>query len=742
MSLWPLRGVRIVEVSTGIAAPLCARLLADAGAGVVTLDLGQAQSFPVSAAWRAFTDAGKQRRTVAAGSAELDELLAGADLLVTSLPHGEAAALGVGCEQALARHTGLIAACITPFGQSGPYASLAGDDVAVAALSGLSDCTPGFPDRRARRDEPPVQSRAPLTEVAGALVGGTAVMAALLARLRGEDGPRHVEIASLEATTTLIVNEWGPTAYGGGVRGRRPGRMDQEPNSYLEAADGWVNVTGMTPPYWEGLLDLMGRPDWALAPGFATPESRSANLPELLPRLAAWVREQPRLAFFEAAQARGLPICPSTDLRDMLASEHTAAVGAVRVDDGLLLPGDALVVNGERRERPTGEAPASPLRQGRVAAARPAAPGSRGASAAAGHLPLRGVRVLDLTQFLAGPFGGQTLAALGADVVVVESATRLVTRSFGPFGGEPTYDASMNFNFCARGKRSVTLNLKTDEGRATLDELVRSSDVVIENFSARFAEQLGLGYERLRTLRPDIVVGSLSAFGRRGPWGRYIGLHSGVMLLGGLASVTRDEEGRPRFLGAALPDTLSGTYLALAVLESLAQRELTGEGCQLELSMLDVGLLCMGGLVPGAATDDPLQRHPARFLPTSEPERFVALEATLSEPEWTALATEVAGLTRAEAMAALQARGLRAGAVQDVADVMVDPHLRRRGFVATDDHPVAGAKPAPGVAWLYDGQRPRLPHAPRLGADTEAVLRSAGLSDERLDALRAAGALT
>ena len=743
VNLWPLRGVRVVEVTTGIAAPFCGRLLADAGATVVSLDLGQRDEAPPSASWRAYLDSGKERRSVAPGSPELAELLAGAGVLLTSLRHGDAAALGVGCEQSLAAHPGLIAACITPFGQSGPYASLAGDDVTVAALSGLADCTPGFPDRRERMDDPPVQSRAPVTDVAGALAGSVALMGALLLRLRGEPGPRHVEIASIEATATMIVNEWGPTAYGGGVRGRRPGRMDQEPNSYLEAADGWVNVTGMTPPYWEALLDLMGRPAWALAPELATAESRSANFDLLMGHLAAWVKEQPSIAFFEAAQAKGLPICAATDLRDTLASEHVRAVGSVHEENGLLLPGDALLVNGVRRTRPpaatAGAAAAPPATR---AAARPRSiAGTRGAAAAPAHLPLKGVRVVDLTQFLAGPFCGQTLSSLGADVVVVESSVRLITRSFGPFGGEPTYNASMNFNLASRGKRSVTLNLKTDEGREALHELVRSSDVVIENFSARYAEQLGVSYERLRSIREDIIVGSLSAFGRTGPFGRYIGLHTGVMLLSGIASVTRDEEGRPRFLGAAIPDTLSGTYLAFAVEQALAQRELTGEGCQLALSMLEVGLACMGGLVSDAATDDPAMRHPAHFLRTSEPERFIALDAALPAAEWEALEREVAALTRVEAMAALQARGLRAGAVRDLDEVIHDPHLQARGFVATDDHPVAGRRVAPGVAWLYDGERPQLSHAPLLGADTDDVLRSIGVDDARITALRAAGVL-
>ena len=128
-------------------------------------------------------------------------------------------------------------------------------------------------------------------------------------------------------------------------------------------------------------------------------------------------------------------------------------------------------------------------------------------------------------------------------------------------------------------------------------------------------------------------------------------------------------------------------------------------------------------------------------LRTREPERFVAVAAPLLAGEWEGVEREVATLTRAEAMAALQARGLRAGSVQDVADVMVDPHLTARRFVAVDDHPVAGARPAPGVAWLYDGERPQLPHAPLLGADTDDVLCAAGFDAAGIAALRSGGAL-
>src|SRR5581483_10577220 len=168
---------------------------------------------PYGESWRAFLDRGK------AEAADAEAALADADLYVTGLPHGDA----LGCDAVLARHPRLQAACVTPFGQSGPYAGRPGDDVILAALCGLADATPGLPDHVERFDDPPVQSLAPLAAAAGGLVAAVAVVGALLPRLRGDAAaPRHVEVAALEAAVAMMVYEWGIAANGGGLRGRRP----------------------------------------------------------------------------------------------------------------------------------------------------------------------------------------------------------------------------------------------------------------------------------------------------------------------------------------------------------------------------------------------------------------------------------------------------------------------------------------------------------------------------------------
>lgn len=728
-NLWPFRGLRIVEVATGIAGPLCGRLLADAGAEVTVLEVGLQETADVTDSWRTFLRQGKQVLNVAPGSDDVDRVLADADLLLTSLLHDDARALRLDCESVLAGNPGLIAACLTSFGQSGAYAGLRSDDVILSALSGLADCTPGFPDRCERFDESPVASRAALAEAAGGFMGALAVSGALHARMRGAPGPRHVEIASIEAVVSMLVNEWGPTAYTGTVRGRRPGHMDNEPNCYLESADGWINVVGMSPRYWAALTELMGNPEWATAPEFETARSRGEHYRELHARLRDWASTLDGREFMNAAQAQGLPSCVGIELSETVDSEHVRAVASVERHDGKLFPADPVVFGGARRTRPEGPAERRPV----------AAPTGNGSPDAR---PLAGVRVVDLTQFLAGPFAGQCLARLGAEVILVESATYHPGRDVGPFGGEPAHDASMNFNFCNRGKQSVRLNLKTEEGRRLLTELISTSDVVIENFSRRAAEKLGLTYDELRQVREDIILGSISAFGRRGPWGGYIALHSGIFLLSGLASVTRDDQGRPRLPGSAVPDTLTGTFLALAIVQALAERARTGRGGEVQVSMLDVALTCMGGLVPEADSPETYAPHPARFLPSAEPGRFIAVSdadaATLE-----ALSITAARETRRDAAAAAQASGVTSAPVLDVAEVMLDPHLHARRFILADTHPVVGERPVPGTAWLYDGARPRIDHAPQLGADTDDVLqRVARLDRAQIDALRESGALT
>lgn len=694
----PLLGVRVVELSDSIAAALCTKLLADAGASVTRIERKPDGS---EASWQRFLGLDKD----VAEDASLERLLLEADLFVTTELH-DAATAGLDCATLLARHPQLIALCLTPFGQDGPYARYAGSDAVLSALCGLADATPGFPDHTDGPDDPPVQSLAPLAQAAAAVTAANAALAALLARNGGGRFSRHVEVSALEAAVSMMTYEWGVTSYGGEVRGRRPGPADLEPNCYLPCRDGTAVLVAFGEAQWSALVEMMGDPPWAADPRFGTGELRTEHWRELRSHLAEWAADKEGSAILTAAQGRGVPCAPNFELRETLASEHIRATHALRDTTDGPVPADPAVVDAIRRPPP------------RPHGARP--PRVAWRTAAAPLRPLEGVRVLDLTQYVAGPFAGQCLAALGAEVILVETSTHAPSRGFGPFAGTPAHDAGSTFNHHNRGKRSVLVNLKTEEGRRVLRELVRVSDVVLENFSRRAAEKLGVTYAELARERPDVILGSISGFGRSGPWGSYVALHSGVILLSGLASVTRDDEGKPRLVGSTYPDPLTGAYLALLVQQALAARAQTGAGCHLELSMLDVALTCMGGLVTRAARGEDLGRHQVRFLRSSEPGRYLAVEGD----------GDYSAQTRKEAMASLQARGVRAGGVLDMGEVIDDEHLRARGFVVRDGHPVARDRWMPGVPWLFDGVRPVLGPAPTLGEGTREVLRELVLLDD------------
>ena len=698
MTLAPLAGVAVVAAGDDLAMRLCARMLADAGAQVRRVAPGDDALLdaPHGADWAAFADEG----TAAADDAE--SALADADLLLTSHSHDH----HLGCTAVAARHPHLTTACVTPYGQSGPYAGEHADDVVLAALAGLSDATPGLPDQADTLDDPPVQSLAPLAQAGGALIGALAIVGALMPRLRGESGPRHVEVASIEASAALMVYEWAIAAYGGGLRGRRPIPIDPAPNTYLPTRDGTAVIVAPSPAHWQSLVSLMGDPAWAQDPDFADGASRCAHWSKLEPLLAAWTANQGGDELTVAAQRFGLPITGSLELAQTLASEQVAVTGAVRTADGRPVAADPITVNGRRRARPVTPPPRARL----------------GPVGGAAHAPLAGLRVVDFGQFVAGPYCGQLLAALGAEVTLIEPPGFPVSRVFGPFVGTPKHDAGAIFNQINRGKRSVQLDLRSQAGRDAVRGLVARADIVLENYSREAAEKLGLTYEDLAAVRPDLIGASISGFGRTGPGGDYVALHSGVLLLSGSASVTRDERGRMHLVGAIYPDVLTGTATALAIEQAVMHRAATGEGSHVEIAMMDVILNCMGGLLPSAAAGERHAAHPSAHFLRAADGGFVAVSGALAD----GVAAEVAAAPKHAAAQALRGRGVRAAAVQTIEEVMRDPHLTARALPMIETHPVAGERCTAALPWLVDGERPSLSPAPQLGAATDEILATIG----------------
>ena len=395
-----------------------------------------------------------------------------------------------------------------------------------------------------------------------------------------------------------------------------------------------------------------------------------------------------------------------------------------------------------------------------------------------GRLPLTGVRVIDFGQIIAIPFCTQMLAWMGAEVILVETRGRRLTRDSPPFAyGRRTPDTSGSFNLLNCNKLSVTLNLQKSEGVAIARLLVALGDVVVDNFSTGTMEKLGLGYEELSKMRPDLIMLSLGGFGRSGEMAGYAALHSGVNLVSGLATLTGYLGGRPRILGSVFPDAYSGLYGSMVILEALHARERFGEGQYIDLSMSET----LTHLIPEAVFDYVVNGREPELMGNRDRvhapqgvyrcrgwDAWVAISIR-SEKEWQALcsvlncpdlardhelATEegrrarhdeldtlISAWTltqpREEAVRKLQRAGIPAGASSNAKDLLNDTHLKNRRFVRRVGHPKAGLRRMLTVPWrISDMPEIQVRHAPLEGEHTYQILNDLlGYSEDEVQKL-------
>jgi crotonobetainyl-CoA:carnitine CoA-transferase CaiB-like acyl-CoA transferase len=347
---------------------------------------------------------------------------------------------------------------------------------------------------------------------------------------------------------------------------------------------------------------------------------------------------------------------------------------------------------------------------------------------------LKGLRVLDLSRVLAGPWASQTLGDLGADVVKIERpGGGDDTRAWGPpwLEGEEGDDRESAYFLCAnRNKRSVVIDLRTEEGRARLRELALQADVLIENFKTGTTERYGLDYARLSEANPGLVYCSITGFGQTGPLAKRPGYDFLVQAMGGLMSITGEADGRPgagpQKVGVALTDIMTGLYATIGILAALREREHSGRGQYIDLALLDVTAAALanqasnflvGGQVPtrlGNAHPNivPYQSFRARdrdfILAVGNDTQFAALAALLEHPEWARdprFATNGArvqnrdGLTQrlsrcfetrdaADWLARLEAAGVPAGPVNTIDELFAEPQIQARGMCVTMQHPL------------------------------------------------------
>ena len=338
--------------------------------------------------------------------------------------------------------------------------------------------------------------------------------------------------------------------------------------------------------------------------------------------------------------------------------------------------------------------------------------------------PLSGVKVVELARILAGPWAGQTLADLGAEVIKIEAPEGDDTRLWGPPFIERNGDKSAAyFHSCNRGKKSITLDFRTSEGQEAVRALVKDADILIENFKVGGLKKYGLDYASLAALNPGLIYCSITGFGQDGPYAHRAGYDYIIQGMSGLMSITGEPDGQPQRAGVAVTDIFTGVYSVAGVLAALHQRHSTGKGQHLDMALLDTAVSvtanqamnylatgtppgrtgnyhpnltpyqvfdCADGHIIIATGNDGQYQRLCRFLGLewmcTAPQFLKNADRVANRPEMIALLmAETRKRSKAEVLAGCEADGIPAGPINDLAEVFADPQVQARGMKITPE---------------------------------------------------------
>ncbi|MCU1379108.1 MAG: CoA transferase, partial [Acidimicrobiales bacterium] len=591
----PLRP-RVLDLSTGIAGGYCAKLLGDAGADVVKLEPPGGDSLRARSASGSPVDIEQggllfqylhagHRSAVADLAAESGRALAlglaaTADLVLESFEPGAMEGLGLGPDALHEANPATTLVSISPFGRGGPWSNRAATEFTLQAWCGSLNGR-GIPGSA------PVGSGGNIGEFMAGSAAASAAVAAWLAARRSGRG-QHVDVSMLEAMLLSFVSYQPIFAQ---FDERPQGRSIEIP-SIEPAADGWIGLCTITRQQWSDFLVLIERPDLGEDESLNYAVNRMPRVDELRAAIAAWTTTHTVDEIVELASLFRIPVSLVGNGRTVTEMDHFVERGVyVRHPGGFLQP---------RRPYRLGKAadpeirPAPQLGQHQDQVEEEVRPGqgrTGGPDAAAAPRPLEGVRVVAFVAFWAGPFVASYLAALGADVVKIESIQRPDGMRFA--GGvkldDPLfYEWSGVSHGANAGVRGITLDLERPEGVDLALRLVSGADVVVDNFSPRVLDGFGLGESDLRAVRPDLVMARMPAFGLDGPWRDRGGFAMTVEQASGLAWRTgwEDQPLVPR--GPC--DVLGAYHTVLGVLAGLEHRDATGEGLLVESPLVEAAL--------------------------------------------------------------------------------------------------------------------------------------------------------
>ncbi|MDQ0175365.1 crotonobetainyl-CoA:carnitine CoA-transferase CaiB-like acyl-CoA transferase [Bacillus chungangensis] len=387
---------------------------------------------------------------------------------------------------------------------------------------------------------------------------------------------------------------------------------------------------------------------------------------------------------------------------------------------------------------------------------------------------LEGVRVLDLSRVLAGPLCTMILGDLGADIIKVEAPGGSDdTRTWGP----PFKEGVSAYYLCAnRNKKSITVNLKTDEGIRIIKKLVRESDVVVNNFKVGTMERLGLGYEVLKEVNPGIVYCSITGFGESGPYKDLPGYDYIIQAMSGLMSITGTDESGPQKVGVAITDILTGLYACIGIQAALLEKEQSGVGQSVDISLFDAGISAlvniasnylMSGKIPQRLGNTHANIVPYQMFSTADGEMVIAIgndrqfavfcsligkEELASDPRFQTNASRVANRqllipilqevlaqkATADWQQLCHQHGIPCGPINNLQQLFQDPQVQAREMVVTSEHPVAGEIKLVGSPLKLSKNPVQVRHhPPSPGEHTASLLSKLGYTEQEIKSLQA-----
>ncbi len=794
-----LNGLRVLELADE-SGMYCGKLLADLGAEVLRVECPGGDASRGLPPHRAGDPCGLRFRYLntskraialdlesASGCERLKELALEADLLVETLAPGRLAQLGLGFDFLHEANPGLVLTSITGFGQTGPRRDYTSTDLVANATGGAIYVT-GDPDTA------PVN----LAGDQAFMMSSCCAAASSLIALRRRDATgkgQHVDISAQEVMLA-VTHICGVGKYlDDGVVPVRNGTslFAAVPSGAYRCKDGLIYLIVNRPAHWEALArwvhEETGNEEVILAM-FEGPSSARIEYRDLLDIFISDLTQKYTVdELYHEGQRRHIAMTPVQNVAQVAADPHLARRGffeqVEQVEgDALTMPGAPYRLSATpwRIERP---APAPPVDgAGGFETPRRTPRGSASEQAPA----LANLRVVEFTAGMAGPWIGRFMAYCGAEVIKVESVTYpSVVRLYVPprqreLGVQPAL--SPWFTDWDGGKRFVSLDLRNRDAVELASKLVECADVVIENNSTGVMEKLGLGYDTLAALKPDLVYLSSTGYGAEGPYASYVTWGPNIEALSGLSRLSGQPGSECTNTQYAYPDALSALHGLVAVMAALDHRDRTGEGQRVELAQLEATIASLGvammeplatGAIPEPCGNRSDSMAPHGCYPCAGEDRWCAISAKddtqweglcacvdhrewIDDPRFTSLAARLENRDALDAlltqwtmerdahdvMNTLQAAGVAAGVVANVEDMLErDSHLAARGFYEEIPHLVKGKVTATGIPVGLTATPGRTQRAGAgFGCDNDYVFGELlGLDESQIARYRASGAI-